>query len=63
MVSPWFASRVVEIDWGYPDICKPDETLALLTGARIFRKLDSNSGPWQMLLSEQSKLLKTLITT
>ncbi|KAL5463805.1 hypothetical protein EMCRGX_G032740 [Ephydatia muelleri] len=41
---------------------KVDETLALLTGARIFSKLDANSGFWQIPLSEQSKLLTTFIT-
>ena len=41
---------------------KVDETLALLTGARIFSKLDPNSGFWQIPLSEQSKLLTTFIT-
>ena len=38
---------------------KVDETLALLTGARIFSKLDANSGFWQIPLS---KLLTTFIT-
>ena len=41
---------------------KVDETLALLTGARIFSKLDANSGFWQIPLSEQSKLVTTFIT-
>eukprot|EP00731_Ephydatia_muelleri_P021134 Em0013g861a len=41
---------------------KVDETLALLTGARIFSKLDASSGFWQIPLSEQSKLLTTFIT-
>ena len=41
---------------------KVDETLALLTGARIFSKLDANSGFWQIPLSERSKLLTTFIT-
>ena len=41
---------------------KVDETLALLTGARIFSKLDTNSGFWQISLSEQLKLLTTFIT-
>ena len=37
---------------------KVDETLALLTGAKIFSKLDANSGFWPIPLSEcQSKLL------
>ena len=41
---------------------KVGEILALLTGARIFSKLDANSGFWQIPLSEQSKLLTTFIT-
>ena len=41
---------------------KVDETLAMLTGARIFSKLDANSGFWQIPLSERSKLLTTLIS-
>ena len=39
-----------------------DETLAQLTGARIFSKLDANSGFWQVPLSSQSRLLITFIT-
>ena len=39
-----------------------DITLAQLTGARVFSKLDTNSGFWQVPLAEQSKLLTTFIT-
>ena len=39
-----------------------DDTLAQLTGATIFSKLDANSGFWQIPLSEESKLLTTFIT-
>ena len=39
-----------------------DDTLAQLTGAAIFSKLDANSGFWQIPLSEESKLLTTFIT-
>ena len=39
-----------------------DDTLAQLTGAAIFSKLDTNSGFWQIPLSEESKLLTTFIT-
>ena len=39
-----------------------DDTLAQLTGATIFSKLDTNSGFWQIPLSEESKLLTTFIT-
>ena len=39
-----------------------DDTLAQLTGATTFSKLDTNSGFWQIPLSEESKLLTTFIT-
>jgi transposase InsO family protein len=41
---------------------KVDETLAQLSGAKVFSKLDANSGFWQIPLSEESKLLTTFIT-
>ena len=41
---------------------KVDETLAQLAGARVFSKLDANSGFWQIPLSEPSRLLTTFIT-
>ena len=41
---------------------KVDTTLALLLGAQVFSKLDANSGFWQIPLSEESRLLTTLIT-
>ena len=41
---------------------KVDETLAQLTGARVFSKLDANSGFWQIPLSPASRLLTTFIT-
>ena len=39
-----------------------DEILAQVSGAKIFSKLDANSGFWQIPLSEKSKLLTTFIT-
>ena len=45
----------------YP-LPKVDETLAQLAGAKIFSKLDANSGFWQIPLTESSKLLTTFIT-
>ena len=39
-----------------------DETLAQLTGAKVFSKLDANSGFWQIPLTPKSKLLTTFIT-
>ena len=41
---------------------KVDETLAQLTGAKIFSKLDANSGFWQIPLAQSSRLLTTFIT-
>ena len=43
-------------------IPKVDDTLAQLTGAAVFSKLDANSGFWQIPLSEESKSLTTFIT-
>ena len=39
-----------------------DDTLAQLTGAKLFSKLDANSGFWQIPLSPSSRLLTTFIT-
>ena len=41
---------------------KVDTTLALLSGAKIFTKIDANSGFWQVPLAEESCLLTTFIT-
>ena len=41
---------------------KVDETLAQLSGAKVFSKLDANSGFWQIPLDIPSRLLTTLIT-
>jgi len=41
---------------------KLDTTLAQLSGAKFFSKLDANSGFWKILLAEESKLLTTFIT-
>ena len=38
-----------------------DNTLAQLTGAKLFSKLDANSGFWQIPLSPTSRLLTTFI--
>uniref|UniRef100_A0A5S6QK34 Reverse transcriptase domain-containing protein n=1 Tax=Trichuris muris TaxID=70415 RepID=A0A5S6QK34_TRIMR len=38
------------------------EQLASLAGAKVFSKLDANSGFWQIPLSKESSLLKTFIT-
>ena len=42
---------------------KVDETLAWLSGAKIFSKLDANSGFWQIPLSLSSHPLTTFITS
>ena len=39
---------------------KVDTTLAQLSGATVFSKLDANSGFWQIPLAEESRLLTTL---
>ena len=41
---------------------KVDATLAQLSGATLFSKLEANSGFWQILLANESKLLTTFIT-
>ena len=41
---------------------KVDETLAQLAGAKVFTKLDANSGFWQIPLAESSRLLTSFIT-
>ena len=45
----------------YP-IPKVDETLAQLSGATIFSRIDANSGFWQIPLARKSRLLKTFFT-
>ena len=40
---------------------KVDTTLAQLTGAVMFSKLDANSGFWQIPLAKPSRLLTTFI--
>ena len=39
-----------------------EQTLAHLAGAKVFTKLDANSGFWQIPLSSESALLTTFIT-
>jgi len=41
---------------------KVDTTLALLSGAKVFSKLDANSGFWQIPLADKSRLLTTFIS-
>ena len=41
---------------------KVDTTLAQLTGATVFSKLDANSGFWQIPLAKDSRLLTTFVT-
>ena len=39
-----------------------DQTLAQLAGAKVFTKLDANSGFWQIPLAKESSHLTTFIT-
>ena len=39
-----------------------DDSLAKLAGARVFSKVDANSGFWQIPLAPQSRHLTTFIT-
>ncbi len=39
-----------------------DHTLAMLSGAKVFIKLNAISGFWQILLTDESALLTTFIT-
>ena len=41
---------------------KVDDTLAQLSGAKVFSKLDANSGFWQIPIEEKSRHLTTFIT-
>ena len=41
---------------------KVKDTLAQLTGATVFTKLDASSGFWQILLARKSRVLTTHIT-
>ena len=43
-------------------ISSVEESLAMLGESRVFTKLDANSGFWQILLDDGSKLLSTFIT-
>ena len=43
-------------------IPKVDDTLAQLSGAKVFSKLDANSGFWQIPLAEKSRHFTTFIT-
>ena len=46
----------------HPSLPRVDETLAQLAGAKIFSKLDANSGFWQIPLAKRSRLVTTFIT-
>ena len=51
-----------ECSSGSPSPSQGDETLAQLSGGKMFRKLDANSGFWQIPLALSSRLLTTFIT-
>lgn len=65
--TPWCAGMVLKplnrsvLREVHP-LPKVDETLAQLAGAKVFSKLDANSGFWQIPLSPSSRLLTTFIT-
>ena len=44
-------------------LLKVDDTLAQLTNAKVFSKLDANSGFWQIPLAEKSWHLTTFLTS
>ena len=46
----------------YHPLPRVEETLAQLSGAQVFTKLDANSGFWQIPLARNSRLLTTFIT-
>ena len=46
----------------YHPLPRVEETLAQLSGAQVFTKLDANSGFWQIPLARSSRLLTTFIT-
>lgn len=46
----------------YYPLPKVDSTLAQLSGSKMFSKLETNSGFWQVPLSPESRLLTTFIT-
>ena len=48
--------------WEVNPIPKVDDTLAQLAGAKIFSKIDVNSGFWKILLAKESHPLTTFIT-
>ena len=43
-------------------IPRVDDILAQIAGAKVFSKLDANSGFWQIPLAKKSRLLTTFIT-
>ena len=47
---------------GSTPLPKVNETLAQLSGATIFSKLDANGGFWQIPLNERSRPLTTFIS-
>ncbi|XP_064470170.1 uncharacterized protein K02A2.6-like [Ornithodoros turicata] len=53
-------NRHVHREW-HP-IPSVEQTLGQLSGAKIFSRLDANSGFWQIPLNENSRLLTTFIT-
>ena len=56
----WTSNESVQRE--FHPLPRVEETLAQLTGAQVFSKLDANSGFWQIPLATKSHLLTTFIT-
>ena len=50
------------ICWKHDSLPSVKQILAQIRGAKIFSKLDANSGLWQVELAPESSLLTTFIT-
>ena len=50
------------VQWEVHPLPTVDDTLAQLTGAKMFSSLDTNSGFWQVPLKQSSRLLTTFLT-
>ena len=58
----WISSHLTSVLCEVHPMPKVETTLAQLSGAKIFNKLDANSGFWQVPLANESTLLTTFIT-
>ena len=67
--SQWLFANCVDLSRLNDSVCRErhplpvvEQVLAQLTGAKLFSKLDANSGFWQIPLSPEPALLTTFIT-